>query len=119
MVYVYQVVKLESHGMKQRYSTNDKILNYLTPRRNNESPYFEEILEKIRGAADRIIKENCCTAESISKINFLHAMYELIEESQKEDTFSPSIAKTLFRDYILAHVKTAGISLTSFARSGY
>ena len=55
--------------MKQRFSLNDQILNHLTPKKTN-SQYFDEMLVTIKKTAQRIIKEDCCNAESISKFSW-------------------------------------------------
>ena len=118
MVYEYKIRKLDSYGMKQRYSTNDKILSFLTPIREN-SHYFDEMLLRIRNAGKRIIDEDVCNEESISKLNFLEAIHELIEDSQKEDLFLKSTAEDAFRQYIMAHEEEPGMVFEAFARSGY
>lgn len=104
--------------MKQRYSLNDQILDHLTPKLKN-SQYFDKMLVFIQEAAKRIIKENCCNAESISKLNFLDALCQLIQESQEEQLFSASTAKDSFYEYIVSHIENPEMAFDTFARFGY
>lgn len=117
-VFYYEVKTMGNFGMKQRYSLNDQILNHLTPKRTN-SKYFDEMLVMIQKAAKRIIEEKCCNAESISKLNFLDALYELIEQSQQEELFLASTARDAFYRYIMSHEKSPEIVFEAFARFGY
>ena len=105
--------------MKQRFSLNDQILNHLTPKKTKDSPYFDEMVPTIKKAAQRIKQEDCCNAESISKLNFLDALCELIQQARQEELFSASKAQEAFRKYIISHEKSPGIAFDAFARFGY